>query len=117
MNTATSALDTAPLGCGKPHAIPPIGVKAHDPLTPIAPNMVSQLNCLPTVGVDDRRFRETVRKLRIPHTRLGQLVLVRIEDWRAAMAKLAKMPSKEPAPFKTAEELLEGWGVKGRVKR
>lgn len=61
------------------------------PRTPIivTPVSVTSDNCASVAGVEPRRFRDLVRIARIPHARLGTLVIVDIEEWRAALASMA----------------------------
>jgi len=62
------------------------------------PVMVSQLTALVVLGVTPRRFRELVLEHGIRHARLGKLVLVAVDDWLTAMAKLSTQPeATQPA--------------------
>ena len=92
--------------------LPPLVPPRADDTTPVAAAYVTQRNSLAVLGLVSRAFREAVHKYRIPHTRLGKQVLVRIEDWHAAMSRIAKEGNpSEPAPYRTEKELLARWGV------
>ena len=86
-----------------------------DRITPIAPVWLSQLNCLPAVGVDERRYRETVRALGIPHVRRGQLVLVRVADWDAFMARASSAGTALPSDEDTPDAVLAAIGWRRRA--
>jgi len=60
------------------------------PRTPIivTPVSVTSDNCASVAGVEPRRFRDLVRTARIPHARVGSLVIVDVDDWRAALATM-----------------------------
>jgi hypothetical protein len=94
--------------------LPPLIPSELDSTAPAYPAYISQRNCVAAVGLIPRAFREAVHKHKIPHARLGNQLLVRIEDWHNALARIATLPPnpKEPAPFKTKEELLASWGVR-----
>ena len=49
------------------------------------------------VGLTSRQFRDAVNRYGIRHSRVGKLVLVKVEDWHLAMAKLASTGQSEPA--------------------
>jgi len=78
---------------------------ADDRVVPIAPVWASQLNCLAALGIDDRRFRETVRALGITHVRRGKLVLVRLTDWDEAMRR-AQTAGVEPTEDDSVDSVL-----------
>lgn len=72
----------------------------------VLPAYVSQRNCLAVLGLNSRTFRANVHKYRIPHCRLGKQVLVRLEDWHAALANIAlQSPTSDPADW-TEEAIL-----------
>lgn len=87
---------------------------ADQPLIQIAPAYVSQRTALQVLGLTPRAFREAVIKHRIPCTRLGNQVLVRLEDWHAAMARIAAATTPEPdeGAVRTASQILASMGVR-----
>lgn len=93
-----------------------MGAPMHDSTTshatPIAPAYVSQRTALAVVGLTPRAFREAVIKHRIPCTRLGNQVLVRLEDWHAAMARLAAAAPPDAGTVRTASQILADLGVR-----
>ena len=58
----------------------------------VAPLMVSQRTSLQVLGIPESVWPDWVRSLGIPHRRIGQLTLVKVED---ALAKLG--PETSPA--------------------
>lgn len=62
------------------------------------------------VGLTPRQFRETVLKYGIRCTRLGRLVLVRLEDWQMTMDRLAgsgqSAANDDSAPILTCDDFL-----------
>jgi hypothetical protein len=62
--------------------------------TAIAPATVSQLSCLPVLGVDERRFLEIVVPKCEHVSRLGRLRVVEVDDALRALRDLA--PAEDP---------------------
>lgn len=56
------------------------------------PVMVTQLNSLPLVGIDARRFLELVRQRQIPHGRSGKLVFVDVDVLRDVLLDSSVAP-------------------------
>ena len=88
---------------------------ADDRVVPIAPVWASQLNCLAALGIDERRFRETVRALGIRHVRRGKLVLVRLSDWDDAMHRAQTAGAELPDDSDTVDSCLAAIGRRRRA--
>ena len=71
-------------------------------LLQIAPVVVSQETSLQVLGLPPRRFREWVRARRVPHSRVGQLVLVELP-----VALEALRAERSEADHEPADELAE----------
>lgn len=61
------------------------------------------------LGLTSRQFRDFVNRYRIRHARLGKLVVVRVDDWYAALERLSEngqsAPANDPVPMTTDEML------------
>jgi hypothetical protein len=67
----------------------------------VTPVMVSQRTCLQVLGVPESVWSDWVRSLGIPHRRIGQLTLVKVED---ALAKLGpEATTAAPSPEAAAD--------------
>lgn len=62
----------------------------------VAPVAVSQANCEAALGIPPRKHLDLVRELQLPHTRVGSLLLVRLDDYLAALARRT-VAGTEPA--------------------
>lgn len=62
----------------------------------VAPVVVSQSNCEAALGIPPRKHLDLVRELALPHTRVGSLLLVRLDDYLAALARRT-VATVEPA--------------------
>lgn len=74
-------------------------------------------SCFPVVGLTARRLRELVRALKVPHTRLGRRLLVRVADLDAALVKNAvtvtdDLGERMESTVPTVDDLLTQLGRK-----
>ena len=65
---------------------------------PVAAVTVTQLTCLPLLGIDPRRFLEFVHRARVPSSRVGKLVVVDLDTLRTRLAEMARDVGSEPTP-------------------
>lgn len=92
--------------------------RASPPL-PIKPLLISQLNCLPSCGINPRRFLELLPTLRVPVTRVGKLRLVDAEIFRERIRQLAEdegHPELLERQPETADEVLALLGLRRVIK-
>ena len=62
-----------------------------------SPVYITQRTAPDVLGITGRRFREMVIRHRIKHARDGKLVLVRLDAWDEAMARLSASGQVDPA--------------------
>lgn len=65
---------------------------------PVAPVTVSQRTCLAILGIESRPFREAVHKYGIRHTKLGNLLVVRVADFLDALERIGGHASNDATP-------------------
>jgi hypothetical protein len=76
-----------------------VHVHKHEP----APAIVSRVNSH-IFGIEPEAWRATVRKLGLPHRRVGHDLLVLADDLVAAIKAGAKVAPPKPRPKKVADE-------------
>jgi hypothetical protein len=57
----------------------------------IAPATVTDRTCAAVTGLEPRAFCELVSREKIPHARIGRRVVVRLDDFLAAVARLSSV--------------------------
>jgi hypothetical protein len=83
----------------------------------VMPVMISQRTCLQVLGIPGTCWADWVRSLGIPHRRIGQLTLVKVED---ALAKLGpETTTTAPSPEAAADPaaaIRDALGLRRRGK-
>ncbi len=81
----------------------------------VTPVMVSQRTSLQVLGIPGTSWPDWVRSLGIPHRRIGQLTLVRIDDALAALGPESTVAAPAPeASADPAEAIRSALGLKRR---
>ncbi len=63
-------------------------LRSREPIT-TAPSHVSQLNCMPILGIDARRYLEFIREYEVPHACVGKLRVAELHVLRDRLRQLA----------------------------
>ncbi len=86
----------------------------------IAAALVTDLTAPVVVGLEAWQFRQLVKDERIPHARVGQRVIAKVEDVVSAVEQLAKRQSGAPAnddPLAPATSGRTADGILARMGR
>ncbi|MCA9639146.1 MAG: hypothetical protein H6718_03260 [Polyangiaceae bacterium] len=80
---------------------------------PVAPAAVSQANCESALGIPTRKHLELVRTLKLPHSRVGSLIIVELHVYLDALRGMTvdEAPAND-AP--TIEDVRRALGVAKR---
>ncbi len=65
----------------------PQNVDAQAQIAAVMPVCVSQTTSLQVLGLKPRKFLDEVRRMGVPHTRLGKLVVCELADFLAALRR------------------------------
>ena len=66
-------------------------------VVPAASVTISDATALPTTGLTPRQFRAALRRLGVPHVRLGRRTLCRADAWSEAIDRAAGAPTRAAA--------------------
>ena len=69
----------------------------------VAPVTVTDLSSPAVLGLEGRTFRELLVKKKIPHTRLGQRIIARVDDVLAVLDRLARESAEVEEPSEKPE--------------
>ncbi len=72
---------------------------------------VSQANSEATLGIPPRKHLELVKTLRIPHSRIGSLVVVEIDDYLAALRRHRVEPANDDSTGIDVEAVRRSLGL------
>jgi len=92
------------------------GKRRPKPALAVTPVVVTQHTSFAVLGLEGRRFRELVARIGIRHCRDGQLVLVQVEDFIAAIDARASSIAPDfcdtsgARDYETADEILAAVG-------